>query len=61
MESDAVAHVVTVTNTPFIIFRSLSDLAGGGPGENEVGTFFGLAANNSARVMVAFLKAWPGN
>jgi adenosylhomocysteine nucleosidase len=59
MESAAVAHVATVTRTPFIVFRSLSDLAGGGPGENEVGTFFQLAANNSARVLVAFLQAWP--
>ncbi len=60
MESAAVAHVATVNGVPFIIFRSLSDLAGGGPGENEVGIFFGLAANNSARVMTAFISALPG-
>jgi adenosylhomocysteine nucleosidase len=59
MESAAVAHVATVNGTPFIIFRSLSDLAGGGPGENEIGTFFQLAANNSAKVLVSFLQAWP--
>ena len=59
MESAAVAHVATVNGVPFIIFRSLSDLAGGGPGENEVGVFFQLAANNSASVMMAFLEAWP--
>jgi len=35
-------------------------LAGGGPGENEVGIFFGLAANNSAKVMTAFISALPG-
>jgi adenosylhomocysteine nucleosidase len=60
MESAAVAHVATVNGVPFIVFRSLSDLAGGGPGENEIGTFFQLAANNSAKVMLAFMKALPG-
>ncbi len=60
MESAAVAHVATVNGVPFIIFRSLSDLAGGGPGENEVGIFFGLAAGNSAKVMTAFISALPG-
>ncbi len=59
MESAAVAHVAYVNRTPFIAFRSLSDLAGGGKGENEMGTFFQLAANNSAAVVVAFLKALP--
>ncbi len=59
MESAAVAHVAMVNGVPFIIFRSLSDLAGGGPGENEVGIFFGLAANNSAKVMTAFMRALP--
>jgi adenosylhomocysteine nucleosidase len=59
MESAAVAHVATVNGVPFIIFRSLSDLAGGGPGENEIGIFFQLAANNSAEVMTAFLDALP--
>lgn len=55
MESAAVAHVATVNKTPFIIFRSLSDLAGGGEGENEIGTFFQLAAENSAKVLLAYL------
>jgi adenosylhomocysteine nucleosidase len=59
MESSAVAHVASVNGVPFIVFRSLSDLAGGGPGENEVGIFFQLAANNSAKVMLAFLNALP--
>lgn len=59
MESAAVAHVATVNGVPFLVFRSLSDLAGGGPGENEIGIFFQLAANNSARLLVAFLEAWP--
>jgi adenosylhomocysteine nucleosidase len=59
MESAAVAHVATANGVPFIIFRSLSDLAGGGPGENEIDVFFQLAADNSAKVMLAFLQAWP--
>ena len=59
MESSAVAHVAVTNGVPFIVFRSLSDLAGGGPGENEIRTFFALAASNSARVMLAFLEALP--
>lgn len=57
MESAAVAHVAYANDTPFIAIRSLSDLAGGGEGENEIGTFFGLAAANSATVVRAFLRA----
>jgi adenosylhomocysteine nucleosidase len=54
-----VAHVAYANQTPFIAFRSLSDLAGGGAGENEMGTFFQLAADNSATVVRAFLAALP--
>lgn len=59
MESAAVAHVAYVNDVPFIAFRSLSDLAGGGPGENEISTFFQLAADNSAGVVIAFLEKLP--
>lgn len=59
MESAAVAHVAFVSKTPFIAFRSLSDLAGGGAGENEMGTFMALASDNSATVVKAFVKALP--
>ncbi|MGE5775592.1 MAG: 5'-methylthioadenosine/S-adenosylhomocysteine nucleosidase [Chloroflexota bacterium] len=59
MESAAVAHVAYVNDVPFIAFRSLSDLAGGGPGENEISTFFQLAADNSASVVIAFLERLP--
>jgi adenosylhomocysteine nucleosidase len=59
MESAAVAHVAYVNRVPFIAFRSLSDLAGGGPGENEISTFFQLAADNSAKVVMAFLEKLP--
>ena len=59
MESAACAMVAYGNGVPFIAFRSLSDLAGGGPGENEMHTFMSLAADNAARVLLAFLRAWP--
>jgi adenosylhomocysteine nucleosidase len=59
MESAAVAHVSAVNGTPFLAFRSLSDLAGGGPGENEIQTFQSLTAENTVTVVRAFLKALP--
>lgn len=58
MESAATAQVATSNGVPFIVFRSLSDLAGGGEGENEMLLFLSLAAENSARVLVAFLNTW---
>lgn len=58
MESAACAMVAYSNNVPFIAFRSLSDLAGGGPGENEMTTFIHLAADNAAKVLLAFLHAW---
>ena len=59
METAATAHVAYSNGVPFIAFRSLSDLAGGGEGENEIKTFFKLAADNSAQVLLAFLAAMP--
>lgn len=58
METAAIAHVAYANGVPYIAFRSLSDLAGGGEGENEMGTFLRIAADNSARVLLAFLAAW---
>ena len=58
METAAIATVAYANDVPFLAFRSLSDLAGGGPGENEIGTFFALAAENAAAVVIAFLKRW---
>jgi adenosylhomocysteine nucleosidase len=58
METAAVAMVAHSNGVPFIAFRSLSDLAGGGQGENEMRTFMRIAADNSARVLLAFLAAW---
>jgi adenosylhomocysteine nucleosidase len=59
MESAAVAQVAYANQTPFIAFRSLSDLAGGGAGENEETTFFQLASDNSAAFVRAFLAGLP--
>lgn len=55
METAAVAHVAYVNRVPYIAFRSLSDLAGGGPGKNEGKVFGKLAADNSAAVVVEYL------
>ena len=57
MESAAVATVAYANGVPFIAFRSLSDLAGGGEGKNEVATFMKLAADNSAAVVLGYLRA----
>jgi adenosylhomocysteine nucleosidase len=58
METAATAMVAYANGVPYIAFRSLSDLAGGGKGENEIETFFKLAADNSASVLMAYLRAW---
>jgi len=58
METAAVAQVAYVNQVPFIGFRSLSDLAGGGPGRNESPVFFKLAADNSAAVVLAYVRAF---
>lgn len=59
MESAAVAQVAYANTVPVIIFRSLSDLAGGDEGENQMRTFMTLAAINSADVVHAFVAALP--
>jgi adenosylhomocysteine nucleosidase len=58
MESAAVAHVCYVNAVPFMVFRALSDLAGGGPGENEMSTILSIAADNSAALVYKFLETW---
>ena len=58
MESAACAMVAQVNKVPFLAFRSVSDLAGGGPDANEMPTFLNIAAENSARVLMAFLAQW---
>lgn len=58
METAAVGMVAYSNGVPYIAFRSLSDLAGGGEGANEMVTFMNIAADNSAKVLLAFLAAW---
>ncbi|MCX8475753.1 MAG: 5'-methylthioadenosine/S-adenosylhomocysteine nucleosidase [Sphingomonas sp.] len=55
METAAVGQVAYANGVPYIAFRSLSDLAGGDPGENQAPAFYRIAADNSARVVVAFI------
>lgn len=57
MESTAVAHVAWSNDVPFIIIRSLSDLAGGQHGENEFSEYAKKAEKNSAFIMSELLKA----
>lgn len=59
MESAAVAHVAYSNNVPFLAVRSLSDLAGGDGGANEMMTFMALASKNSATVVKAILNEMP--
>lgn len=59
MESAAVAHVAYANDVPFIAIRSLSDLAGGGEGENQIEIFLDLAAGNAAAFVDALLRALP--
>lgn len=59
MESAGVAQVAYANGVPFVAFRSLSDLAGGGGDENEMVRFMSVAAENSARLMRAVLARLP--
>jgi adenosylhomocysteine nucleosidase len=59
MESGAVVQVAYANSVPVIVFRSLSDLAGGDAGTNQMETFMTLAARNSADVVRAFVAALP--
>ena len=56
MESAAVAQVAFANAVPFIAFRSASDLAGADDQANEMDVFMHLAAENSVRVVMAFLE-----
>ena len=59
MESAAVAQVAYANQVPAIVFRSLSDLAGGDREKNMEDTFEHLASVNSAHVVRAFIAALP--
>ena len=59
MESAAVVQVAYSNMVPVIVFRSLSDLAGGDRHKNMEDTFEHLASANSAHVVRAFVAALP--
>jgi adenosylhomocysteine nucleosidase len=59
MESAAVMQVAYANMVPAIVFRSLSDLAGGDRHKNMEDTFEHLASVNSAHVVRAFVAALP--
>ncbi|KAJ9168309.1 hypothetical protein P3X46_019852 [Hevea brasiliensis] len=62
METAAVALICLQQKIPFIAFRAVSDLAGGGSAHsNEADTFTSLAANNSVAVVLEFIKRLPLN
>lgn len=60
METAALGQVAYANGVPYLAFRSVSDLAGGGEDGASVGAFFGsgLAEANEARVAIAFLTEW---
>jgi nucleoside phosphorylase len=61
MESAAVALVAHQLGVPFIVVRSLSDLAGGGSDlGNEAATFLGIASQNAVDVMLKFVPLLGG-
>lgn len=59
MESSAIAHVAWSNQIPCLIIRSISDLAGGQEGHNEIYEFANLAQDNAAKVLDLLLKAMP--
>ena len=59
MESAAVVQVAYANQVPAIVFRSLSDLAGGDSGGNQINTFMALASVNSAEVVRSFVASLP--
>lgn len=59
MESGAVTQVAYANKVPAIVFRSLSDLAGGDAQANQMTAFMALASINSAHVVRAFVAALP--
>lgn len=59
MESAAVGQVAFANSVPFVVFRSLSDLAGGDSGHNQMVTFMALASSNSATAVRSFVAALP--
>jgi adenosylhomocysteine nucleosidase len=57
METAAVAQVAYANQLPYIAFRSLSDLAGGDPGQNQAPAFYRISSDNAAAVVTRFVGA----
>jgi adenosylhomocysteine nucleosidase len=58
MESAAIAQVCWQNETPCLIVRGLSDLAGGQTGKNQEEEFLHAAAEHAATVLVKILQAY---
>lgn len=61
METSAIGTVAYANDIPYIGFRSLSDLAGGGGGVNAYPIFEELAAENAAAFLNAFLVEYKAS
>ncbi|XP_006413443.2 bark storage protein A [Eutrema salsugineum] len=61
MESSAVAMTCVSNGYPIIVIRGLSDLAGAQTGHNAVRKFGSLAATNTAKAVLEFIKKLPPN
>uniref|UniRef100_A0A2N9IHK7 Nucleoside phosphorylase domain-containing protein n=1 Tax=Fagus sylvatica TaxID=28930 RepID=A0A2N9IHK7_FAGSY len=59
MESSAVVMTSLSNGFPVIVFRGLSDLAGGQSGENAISKFGPLAAQNTVKAVVQYIKTLP--
>ncbi len=59
MESAAVAQVCWANHVPFVIARSLSDLAGGQEGQNPEAVNEPIVARHASEVVAAILRAIP--
>jgi len=61
MEAAAVAHVSYLNGVPFMSIRSLSDLAGGDAGANQMEAFQDLASTNAVIVLKRVLEQLHGS
>ncbi|KAF3669171.1 putative ribosome-recycling factor-like [Capsicum annuum] len=61
MESSAVVMTCLSNGYPVIAIRGLSDLAGTQKGDNTIRLFGSLAALNTAKVVIGFIKSLPRN
>ncbi|CAN8230704.1 unnamed protein product [Cochlearia groenlandica] len=59
MESSAVAMTCVSNGYPIIVIRGLTDLAGAQRGDNTVRKFGSLAATNTAKAVLEFIKKLP--